>query len=222
MKEKFYVILMTLSIVLIVSCKKTNDEIQIKDKDGNVYTSVIIGTQEWMVENLKVTKYNDGSDIAYIDDPDAWNSATSAAYSWYDNNSAANKNVYGALYNLYAVRTGKLCPAGWHVPSNEEWTTLSDQLGGYNLAGNALKEKGLAHWSSYNIDATNSSGFTGLPGGCRYSEGFRSKGLFGCWWTTRINPGTHGSYFTVANLSGTVYIGTFSPNFGVSVRCLKD
>ena len=109
---------MGLHLILINSCSKDeaeNNPASITDKDGNVYTSVTIGTQVWMVENLKTTKYNDGTPIPNVTDNTEWSNLTTPAYCWYDND-ITKKNPYGALYNGYAVRTGKLCPTGWHVP----------------------------------------------------------------------------------------------------------
>jgi uncharacterized protein (TIGR02145 family) len=216
-------LLMTLLSVFIISCNKTKDEITIKDKDGNVYTSVTFGTQEWMVQNLKVTKYNDGSEIPNMSDAANWNSTTSGAYTWYDNNPSANKDIYGALYNMKAMQTGKLCPVGWHVPNMSEWDALTTFWGGEYVAGNALKESGLSHWSSQNEAATNSSGFTGLPGGYRYSDGsFIGKGLSGSWWMSNPNSQDVTSDYYLKNASGFVAKNVISRNYGISVRCLKN
>jgi uncharacterized protein (TIGR02145 family)/uncharacterized repeat protein (TIGR02543 family) len=146
----------------------------VKDIDGNVYTTVAIGTQTWMGENLKTKKFNDGSSIPLITDPTIWANCTtskSPGYCWYDNNEAAYQSTYGPLYNWYTVGTGKLAPAGWHVATDAEWTTLTTYLGGESAAGGKMKEGGTAHWQSPNAGATNVTGFSALPGGCRSTDG---------------------------------------------------
>ena len=166
---------------------KTQD---VTDIDSNVYHAVTIGTQTWMVENLKEITYNDGTPIELITNLLTWSAITTAGYCWYNNN-ADNKDTYGALYNGYAVNTGKLCPIGWHVPTNDEWTILTTYLGGVNAAGNKLRETGTAHWIEPNADATNESGFTALPGGDRGTHGgfstlngFSGLGGHGSWWSS--------------------------------------
>jgi len=209
----------------------TNPSGSITDKDGNVYTSVTIGSQVWMVENLKTTKYNDGTAIPNVTDNTAWAHLTTGAYCWY-NNDISNKTSYGALYNWYTVNTGKLCPTGWHVPSGAEWTTLVDYLGGWEINGGKLKEAGTTHWQSPNLGATNETGFTGLPGSDRsYNDGlFTDMGRFGFWWS--ITPyidiwgENRAGYFTLYKDETWGDIGTESFGSpignGYSVRCLKD
>ncbi len=134
----------------------------ISDADGNTYATVAIGTQVWMKENLKSTKYNDGTSISLVTVASDWTALRTHGYCWYDNN-VSYQNIYGALYNWYTVNSGKLCPSGWHVPTDNEWTTLINYLGGASIAGSKLKEAGTVHWVSPNI-ATNVSGFAGSPG----------------------------------------------------------
>jgi uncharacterized protein (TIGR02145 family) len=123
-----------------------------------------------MVENLKTTKYNDGTSIVLVPDYNAWQNADYGAYCFYDNNNE-NKSIYGALYNWNAVNSGKLCPPGWHVPTQAEWETLRNFLGSVATAGAKLKETGTSHWQSPNTGATDEYGFKALPGGERYQEG---------------------------------------------------
>ena len=178
-----------LLIFLIHFCKKSDDNV-IKDGDGNVYTSVKIDTQVWIVENLKTTKYNDGIAIPLVTDNSDWGNLTTSAYCWYTNDAAANKSTYGSIYNWYAVNTGKLCPTGWHVPTDEEWTILINYLGGGSVAGNKLKEAGTIHWISPNA-GTNESGFTALPGGRRTSAGiYVSLTDYGYWWSSTESSST--------------------------------
>ena len=137
------------------------------DIDDNIYTVVTIGEQEWIGENLKTTRYNDGTPIPLLEDELIWEDAydnKTPAYAWYDND-IINKNIYGALYNWYTVGTDKLCPTGWHVPSKEEYITLAEFAGGEDIAGGKLKETGTTHWKSPNTGATNELGLSALPGG---------------------------------------------------------
>ena len=157
----------------------------IRDIDGNAYSAVTIGTQVWMVQNLKTTKYNDGTSIPLVTDPTAWTLGTDE-YCWYNNN-AKNKTPYGALYSWYAVNTGKLAPAGWHVATDAEWAVLVAYLGGDNSAGGPLKEAGTTHWASPNAGATNSSEFSALPGGVRSGDGtFADSSGWGYWWSSTL------------------------------------
>jgi uncharacterized protein (TIGR02145 family) len=200
----------------------------VTDIDGNVYKTVTIGKQVWMAENLKTTKYNDGSIIPLITDKYKWAALTTPGYCFYGDN-ASHKNTDGALYNWYAVKSGKLCPAGWHVPTDEEWTTLLTVLGGDLLAGGKLKEKGTTHWMSPNTGATNSSGFTALPSGLRnpgglydYSGIFSSIGMLGYWWSSTKDTSTEAYYCFMLYSSSGVVRGVVNNQFGLSVRCLKD
>jgi len=137
----------------------------VTDIDGNLYNTVVIGTQTWMVENLKVTKFNDGTDIPNVTDETTWNNLNTPAFCWYEND-VTYKNPYGALYNWYSVNNSKLCPTGWHVATKAEWDALISYLGGVYQAYVKLKEAGSSHWLGTNT-GTNSYGFTALPGGYR-------------------------------------------------------
>ena len=141
-----------LFIILAVGCEKEDDSqnLTVTDVDGNVYHTLKIGSQVWMVENLKTTRYNDSTEITMIEDSTLWNHLTEPACCWMDND-LNNKEPYGGLYNWYAVNTGKLCPDGWHVPTNEEWTELIDYLGGIQVAGGKLKEAGLAQMAAKSL-----------------------------------------------------------------------
>lgn len=185
------------------------------DIDGNIYHSVIIGTQVWMVENLKTTRFNDGTPIPVVTDGSA------SAYSWY-NNDIQFKDPYGALYNWYAVNTGKLCPPGWHVPSDAEWNTLADNLGGYRFAGAKLKEAGTSHWGLLSDpEATNESGFTALPGGGNFNGVFSGIGFHGAWWSS--TTGEYGpSCYTLSHDNVALMFSNSSNLTGLSVRCIKD
>jgi len=196
----------------------------VSDNDGNTYNTVTIGTQVWMAENLKTTKYNDGSDIPNVMDNTAWGANTAGAYCWYDNNANTYKATYGALYNWHAVNTGKLCPTGWHVPTDTEWTTLTTYLGGETVAGGKLKETGTT-WDTPNTAATNSSGFTALPGGDRYNDGtFEYIGRYGYWWSSTGNGTGTALYRGITWLYGNANRYSFIDYraYGFSVRCVRD
>jgi uncharacterized protein (TIGR02145 family) len=195
------------------------------DGDGNYYKVVRIGTQTWMAENLKTTRYNDGTAIPLVEGKTAWNISNTPGYCWY-NDIPTYKDTYGALYNWYAVNTGKLCPTGWHVPTNTEWTTLTDYLGGTGTASGKLKETGTTHWLVPN-DGTNESGFTALPGGYRNSDGFLGPygptiGTFGAWWSSTEYLTVYANDRWVTYNTGYVTVGYDDKLNGLSVRCLKD
>jgi uncharacterized protein (TIGR02145 family) len=176
-----------------------------------------------MAENLKTTKYSNNSDIPLVTDANAWGTQSTPGYCWYYNDADANKTTYGALYNWYTVNTGILCPTGWHVPTDAEWTVLTDYLGGEAVAGGKLKEVGFSHWSSPNTSATNETGFTALPGGYRNLDGlFSWVGDLGHWWSsTEVN--TYDSWFrSMSYGSKLVDRGNDRKRYGFSVRCLRD
>jgi uncharacterized protein (TIGR02145 family) len=196
----------------------------VTDIDGNEYRTIPIGTQIWMAEDLKVTHFNDGIVIPNVTGNLAWGALTTPAYCWY-NNDIIYKQNFGALYNWFTVETGKLCPAGWHVPSDEEWTILTDYLGGTDFAGGKLKEAGLAHWNSPNTGATNSSGFTSLPtGGRRYPEGFfYGVGVYDAWWSSTEYNYLKPYYRSIASMNEIVFRGYGTlKGAGISIRCIKD
>lgn len=193
----------------------------VTDIDGNIYETVTIGTQIWMKENLKTTRYNDGTVIPSSLDDVTWANTTSGAYAIYNNN-ITNDSTYGKLYNWYAVNTGKLAPTGWHVPTEAEWTTLTTYLGGASVAGDKMKSTTL--WTPYTgIINTNSSGFTGLPAGYRFS--FGSYDLIGstCYFWSSTEYDTDDAWYLALAYSGSVATKTkYSKAFGYSVRCVKD
>lgn len=197
---------------------------QLRDADGNVYTTVTIGTQVWMVENLKTTKYNDGTAIPNITDFSAWVSLATPAYCWYNNDASTYKTTYGALYNWYTVYTGKLCPTGWHVPSATEWGILETFLGGWSVAGGKLKETGTTHWNSPNTGATNISGFTAVPSGVRTTGGmnFGLIGQFAYWWGSDEGNSELGHCIWTSFSGQSTTRESEKKYDGLSVRCIKD
>ncbi|MBS0000242.1 MAG: fibrobacter succinogenes major paralogous domain-containing protein, partial [Cyclobacteriaceae bacterium] len=163
--QKSGLIQFTLTALLIsgISCTDDDDDMNgaPTDADGNVYTTITIGDQEWLGKNLKTTSLNDGTPVPEVTDIVEWSDLETSGLSWYENDETRYKDVYGALYNWYTVDTRKLCPAGWHVPTADEWETLHDYLG--DSVASKLKEVGNTHWSMQNNDAINSTGFTALP-----------------------------------------------------------
>ncbi len=201
----------------------------VKDCEGNDYKTIMIGTQTWMAENLKTTKYDDETLIPNVIDDATWNSLTSDAYCWF-NNDIGNKDIYGALYNWHAVKTGKLCPEGWHVPSDSEWKQLEMALGMTHEQADAFSWRGTdqgtqmkttSGWND-NGNGTNSSGFSGLPSGYRGNSNFVYIGYYGFWWTS--SEGSEGKALVRGlNYSGTtVSRGSGNAEYGNSVRCLRD
>jgi len=201
----------------------------VTDIEGNVYITVTIGTQVWMAENLKTTKFNNGTTIPQVTGATTWSNLTSPGYCWNLYNDYY-KEPYRALYNWYTINTGNLCPTGWHVPTDAEWTILISYLGGQNEAGGKLKEIGTTHWHSPNTGATNETGFTALPGGYQstYYGTFMNIGKSSIWWSTTeyssnsMYPSTSAYYLELYyTLSSSNSIFS-DKKFGQSVRCIKD
>jgi uncharacterized protein (TIGR02145 family) len=203
----------------------------LKDIEGNTYKVVTIGSQTWMAENLKTTKYNDGSIIQNLKDDKEWSNASSsltAAWCYYKNDSTNNVK-FGKLYNWYAVNrttngNKNICPTGWHVPTDAEWTVLTDYLGGEGISGGKMKEAGSISWNSPNIDATNSSLFTGIPGGYINNNGVSdSIGYRGYWWSSTEYNTPYAWYRSLSYKVKVTYRNYFvSKKSGISVRCIKD
>ena len=193
----------------------------ITDADGNVYTSVIIGTQEWMAENLRTTKYSDGTSIPNVTGNTEWYNLSTGAWSFYNNDNQYD-TIYGKLYNWHAVNTSKLCPRGWHVPTDAEWTVLTDYLGADGHSGTeGIALKATSGWGSGN--GTDDYGWLGLPTGYRNADGFFFYvGFDGLWWSSsQFNPSNawsrgfnFGIDFVGKNISSKLA--------GFSVRCLRD
>ncbi|MBI9038610.1 MAG: fibrobacter succinogenes major paralogous domain-containing protein [Bacteroidales bacterium] len=211
----------------------------VTDIDGNTYNTVQIGVQCWMKENLKTTTYQNGTSIQNVTNAGSWNNLTTGAYVWYDNDITW-KNLYGALYNWYAVDDPNgLCPTGWHVPTNDEWTALTDFIGGtWTPHGNELKSCRQVNsplgegcnttehprWNEYNTDfGTDDYGFSGLPGGGRcYNSYFDDLGNFGTWWSSTEHLSNHAWYSNLNHSYGYVYSNHSYMYYGFSVRCLRD
>jgi uncharacterized protein (TIGR02145 family) len=195
----------------------------VTDIDGNIYKTIQIGTQTWMDGNLKTTRYNDGTVIPNVTDNYAWEALTTPGFCWYNNEEVENKATYGALYNWFAVNTGKLCPIGWHVPTDTEWTNLTTYLGGKSVAGGKLKEACTNNWLTPNTGATNITGFKALPGGMRYFNGtYIYNGLYGFWWSSTEYTTTSAWDRDMGYRFANVYRDSYDLQDGFSVRCLRD
>jgi len=202
----------------------------VEDTDGNCYETIQIGDQLWMAENLKVTHYNNGDEIAHPSNED-FGSFDEGQYSVYDNDPS-NADIYGNLYNFAAVDDDRgVCPDGFHVPSDGEWTILTDFIApegieswGNSIAGGKMKESGTEHWYSPNTGATNESGFTCLPAGYRnYNNGnFTSMGNFGYFWSSSESSSNYAwnraLYYDYSDVSR----GSTNKLYGFSIRCLGD
>jgi uncharacterized protein (TIGR02145 family) len=194
------------------------------DQDGNIYKTVTTGTQIWMAENLKTTKYRNGDLIPNVTDNMQWGNLTTGAYCNYDNDTT-NANIYGRLYNWYAVNESRsIAPTGWHVPNDTEWTTLTTFLGGQIGTGGKLKETGTNHWKKPNTGATNETGFTALPGGSRYYNYFTFAyiGLIGSWWSATETDPTSAWHWEINCNYADVFVSNPVKQFGLSIRCVKD
>jgi uncharacterized protein (TIGR02145 family) len=191
----------------------------VADVEGNVYKTVTIGSQIWMAENLRATKYRNGNDIANVINNFTWASLSTGAWCDYSNFDSR----YGHLYNWYAVSDSRnIAPIGWHIPTDAEWTTLTTYLGGESVAGGKLKCVGYSDWGSPNTGATNETGFNALPGGLRGYDGtFSNLGFYGNWWSASMN-GINVWYRNMDYYKNYVYRNSIYMNTGFSVRCIRN
>jgi uncharacterized protein (TIGR02145 family) len=190
----------------------------------NECEDIQIGNQIWMCKNLDVDNYRNGDPIPEVKDSKEWANLKTGAWCFYNNDTTLGK-IYGKLYNWYAVNDQRgLSPDGWHVPSDSEWTTLSNYLGGKSIAGGKLKETGTSHWLSPNIGATNETSFSAIPGGWCYSDDgtFHYINRSGYWWSSSECNATFGwcwyMYYNYKDISR----GSDEKSSGFSVRCIKD
>ena len=195
----------------------------VNDIDGNTYNSVTIGSQEWMSENLRTTKYSDGTVIPNVTDGGEWSDLETAAWCHYENDSSQYEATYGKLYNCFAVETGKLCPTGWHVPTDEEWNVLRRYVGAnghYEKEGTALRAT--SGWDD-NGNGTDDYGWNGLPGGWQIFNGyFGYVGSTGYWWSSSESSTSHAWGRYLLGFSANVYRSDYPKTYGFSVRCLRD
>ena len=197
------------------------------DIEGKSYKTIPVGSQVWMAENLRTKKLNDGTNIPLVTSNGDWANLDTPGICWFNNNDSIYENIYGAYYNWFAVNTGKLCPVGWHVPTDAEWQILVDFLGGDEIAGSKIKEVGTNNWVFSNRDATNQSGLTGLPSGLREATYglFQGDGSFGGWWSaTDASTGPFGTAWNRSIHGDTTVVGRSQifKKDGFSIRCLKN
>jgi len=216
--------------MFLIGCNKdddTNDnnDATVTDIDGNVYHTVTIGTQVWMVENLKTTKYRNGEEIINVTDFHEWSTLATGAFCWFDNDTTYKIN-YGALYNWYAaIDTRNISPLGWHVPSDDEWTILTNFLGGESVAGGKMKETGTSHWWGPNTGATNESGFTALPGGHKSIDPFHMLpdiGMRAFWWSSSELSDSAALCWSINYTESNLWHGYSNKQAGFSVRLVRD
>jgi uncharacterized protein (TIGR02145 family) len=222
-------------LLLTSSCNKKEDNNDpvvpvletgtVTDIEGNVYQTVKIGTQWWMSENLKTTRFNDGTSIPLVEDYQLWSNIfnePAPAFCWFDN-TISYKETYGALYNWHAVNTGVLAPAGWHVPTDAEWTILTTFLGGEDVASGKMKEAGTTHWTIPNTGATNSCGFNALPAGWRHTNGMFKELAIGTYFWANSSANAGDAWNRYLNYSNDYIIrADWFQSYGYSVRCVKD
>ncbi len=191
----------------------------LSDNDGHVYKTVQLGDMTWMAENLRTTKLNDGTELPNLCQGTSWAIMTKPAYCRYDNDSVS----YGLLYNWWTVNTGKLCPAGWHVATSDDWNTLVSYIGS-DTEGYKLKEAGTLNWKSPNTDATNETGFTAIPGGYRNSIAgtFSNAGRIAYFWTSTEYNAVDANYYMLFYNFGKIDHSSTAKTVGSSVRCVKD
>lgn len=223
-KNSIYLILQVALALFSTGCRKPDKPVSpLTDIEGNIYKTVKIGTQTWMAENLKTSRFNNGTYIPLISDADAWDNLTTPGFCWYNNDSVSFKDLYGALYNGYTINTWNICPAGWHVPEKQEWLILRDFLGDSLSGGGKLKEAGTFHWLSPNTGADNSSGFTALGSGIRYFEGIFSSILsFTSFWSASGLSNDDSWYIGLYFNDSAFKTDHINKKYGFSVRCLKD
>lgn len=220
-KKRKYMKITILLFALLVFLTIQNLAQTVTDIDGNVYNTVNIGTQIWMKENLKVTHYNTGDSILHVSINNQWGQAIGVYCNY--NNDTNNANVYGRLYNWYAVKDFRgICPENWHIPSDAEWTILTNFLGGDSVSGGKLKEIGNNHWNSPNTGATDEVGFTALPGGYRIFWGdYYFLGEEGYWWSS-TDSSTYAWKRELMYNSTNVNRWYYNKLTGFSVRCICD
>lgn len=193
-----------------------------EDIEGNTYAVITIGNQYWMAENLKVTRFNDGNPIQNITDDREWWLRDKPAFSWMDNDREKYIEDYGALYNWYAVDSGKLCPVGWKIPTDSDWQELIDYLGGEDVAGDKLKIKGADYWKSQNVLLADEVKFSALPGGLRYFRGFYTTGINGTWWSSTEHSKSDAWYRTIDYKFRSIDRYYYDKSTGLSVRCIMN
>jgi uncharacterized protein (TIGR02145 family) len=227
MKKKITIAFLTFFLISFYACKK--DDVKpnrtgtMTDQEGNVYKTITIGKQTWMAENLRTTTFRNGSAIRGVTDKSEWLKEATAAYCNYNNTTSADTiEVYGRLYNWYAASDpSNIAPIGWHVPTDADWTILTEHLGAAAEIGGKLKAKGTQFWKSPNTGAIDEVGFTALPGGyCR--GGFVDFGMRGLWWSSTSADVSEAFYRRLYFENTEFWRADFDKLTGFSIRCVKD
>jgi len=235
MKTKTFsipVLFIFMSVLIFAACDNTEDNEEptdpnkgtVKDVEGNTYPTIKIDDQWWMAENLTTTKFRGGDDIPNVTGQGEWANLQDAAYCNSGNDPVIAED-YGRLYNWHAVTDGrKICPEGWHVSNDDDWSTLIDFLGGNQVAGGKLKQTGNEYWNNPNSDATNESGFSALPGGVRNANtgDFAGMGSTGSWWSASAQNADNGYAWGLTTINGAIAHYNLNKKSGLSVRCVKD
>lgn len=226
--KKYYLVIPSIIFLffVFVSCSNDEGKTQIQNQIDSRPTVPIqngvvqIGTQVWMTKNLNVSRYRNGDLIPEVQDPTEWSNLTTGAWCYLDNDPT-NGAVYGKLYNWYAVNDPRgLAPNGWHIPSDNEWTTVTTFLGGANIAGE--KMKATTGWGSSSVQATNSSGFSALPGSHRWFYGPFLSSTIGNWWSSTPAEGTSAWNRSMAYNHSSVGRSNYGWKSGYSVRCVRN
>ncbi|MBI9069480.1 MAG: PKD domain-containing protein [Salinivirgaceae bacterium] len=205
-----------------ITVESAGTVVNVTDIDGNVYSTTQIGEQRWMAENLKTTTYNDGTSIDLVSDNTAWENNSTGAYCWLNNDETQYGETNGALYNWNAVNTGNLCPDGWHVPTNDEWTELKNYIAADGHSGNeGTALRATSGWPN-DGNGTDDYGFTALPGDMRFDNGNFSDFNFGYWWGATEFDSTNAWFIGLYGNYAPIYQSNYSKSSGYSVRCLKD
>jgi len=231
-KSQLSIVLISLFCIFCFACKKdkNNDKLitSVADIEGNVYKVIKIGEQYWTKENLRTKTLRDYTEINIVTDKTEWSNQTKPAMTFFNNQESAHKELFGGLYNWHAVKTNKLCPTGWRVPNKDDYQTLINTLGGASVAGGKMKDTGLQHsgtgyWEKPNEGASNSSDFTGHPGGYRSAGGsFAGFGSNGNWWLQEDINAIMGEYFTLHFQLSDIKLEKFDKKGGLSIRCIKE
>ena len=233
--RKILIGFITITLLSLFSCDKEGNDTNITfkiqygegvtDIDGNIYGSVRIGEQEWMSENLRTSKFADGISIINVVENSSWGNLTTEAWCYYDNDSQYN-SLYGKLYNWHALETEKLCPTGWHVPNDAEWTLLLDYLASYGFRGTEEQVlKSTSGWDDYNGQSGNGNdalGWNGLPASLRGDSGGFGVGNSGQWWSSSEYNTDRAWNLSFTNANESVFMGHTYKEVGNSVRCIKD
>ena len=231
--------LLTYAVIFLfnVGCTTVNEPIagtDITDVDGNVYHTIVFGTQTWTIENLKTTHFNDTTSISLVTDSTAWANSSQSAYCWYNNDSTTNKSVYGALYNWYAVNSGKLAPKGWHIPTEADWFILENYVSQFYSVTSSLSKilASSTHWASsinvntvgYDFKKNNISGFAALPGGQKINNNyiFSRMDSTGAWWSSTQKSDTTAMTIALQYNQSNIEVNNYKKQSGLSVRCVKD